>query len=622
MIQWHHPIDESDQWDGFNEPGIEHFSGSPMRHLAREVVQNSLDSRDSELNKPVLVKIEEIIINPNDIPGIQELRKTFSLCLKSTKQESQKAQIFFENGLKELNKKQIKVLSISDYNTKGMKGPVLNGTPFFAFMKAKGQSKKANETATGSFGIGKFAPYAVSSLRTVFVSTVFIQENNQATQYTQGKSILMSHDDDQGNRHQGIGFWGIKQKCQPIAGQSESLPEWLARAPYGESIQDKVGTRLIILGFNQQDGWQECLAASITENFFGAINSGRLEVHVGNKFIINSSSIDDIFTNVDIQDAVINDKNEPEQLINSQSYYKSLSNHDDIIIEQHQNQHLGHCELRLLVAEGLPKKVAFLRNGMFITDRLSLPGIKNFSEFKDFVAVFQCKDNNGLELLRAMEPPRHDDFEPERLPTKDEVLRARKALREMASWIREMLRRRAKDPVSEVTNLDELKEFFADESDEASGNGTSEINPFGKLVIKAMPISYKNSLPVNSSKPQQPGDDIELPGSPASPSSSSSQPPQTSGTAKYAPIANPRSIIIKNNVRKVFFTPLTDGDCKLSLFEVGADDDYPIEIVKSSIGTVEEGSVKIHLVKNIRTSAEFEISEVFEGAIKVAAYEI
>ena len=44
MIGWTHPIDESDQWDGFNEPGIEHFSGSPIRHLAREVVQNSLDS--------------------------------------------------------------------------------------------------------------------------------------------------------------------------------------------------------------------------------------------------------------------------------------------------------------------------------------------------------------------------------------------------------------------------------------------------------------------------------------------------------------------------------------------------------------------------------------------------
>ena len=45
-IGWHHPIDESDQWDGFNEPGIEHFSGSPITHLAREVNQNSVDSKN------------------------------------------------------------------------------------------------------------------------------------------------------------------------------------------------------------------------------------------------------------------------------------------------------------------------------------------------------------------------------------------------------------------------------------------------------------------------------------------------------------------------------------------------------------------------------------------------
>ena len=40
---------------------------------------------------------------------------------------------------------------------------------------------------------------------------------------------------------------------------------------------------------------------------------------------------------------------------------------------------------------------------MFISDSLGLSGLKNFSEFKDFVAVFQCKDKKGIELLRAME---------------------------------------------------------------------------------------------------------------------------------------------------------------------------------------------------------------------------
>src|SRR3546814_10060263 len=38
------PRDESQQWDGFNEPGIEHFSGSPFRSLGREGTQNTVDA--------------------------------------------------------------------------------------------------------------------------------------------------------------------------------------------------------------------------------------------------------------------------------------------------------------------------------------------------------------------------------------------------------------------------------------------------------------------------------------------------------------------------------------------------------------------------------------------------
>lgn len=48
-IGWLHPRDFADQWDGFNEPGVEHFSGQPIQHLAREIVQNSLDAADDGL---------------------------------------------------------------------------------------------------------------------------------------------------------------------------------------------------------------------------------------------------------------------------------------------------------------------------------------------------------------------------------------------------------------------------------------------------------------------------------------------------------------------------------------------------------------------------------------------
>lgn len=634
-IGWTHPTDESDQWDGFNEPGIEHFSGSPIRHLAREVVQNSLDSQDESLAKPVKVTINEVSVKTALIPGLDELKNTFRLCLESAENESGKARQFFENALKDLNKPKIKVLEISDFNTKGIRGPARNGTPYYAFMKAKGQSKKSSETAGGSFGIGKFAPYAVSKLRTVFVSTVFKDEEHISRIYTQGKSILMSYDDDDGYRHQGIGFWGIKEKCQPVEGQNFEIPTWITRASEDENLDKKVGTKLVVLGFDGQIGWQQSLAASIVENFFGAINAGRLEVNIDKKYLINSTGMHEIFASEDIAQSIVNEKNEPDQFKNSRDYYDCLVAHDDVFIEQHQNLHLGLCELKILVREGLPKKVAFLRNGMFISDSLSLPGLKIFSEFKDFVAVFQCKDNKGIELLRAMEPPRHDDFEPDRLPTKEEQAKARRALKEMASWIREMLRRRAKDPVSEITKIDELKDFFADDTDEGKGSGAEEINPSGKVIIKAKPVSVKKPRNIfGEAGPTDKGGAVNEIGTGSTDKNNGSEGESKNeatggiesgggGAARsIAPLANPRAVVLSSNTRRLSFTPLTEGQYEISVYEVGADSDYFISINKASEGQLVAEKVIITVQKGIRQSFDVELSENFEGALKVVAHEV
>lgn len=170
-IGWQHPVDESDQWDGFNELGMQHFAGNPIRHLAREVIQNAIDASETDI---VLVKIKLHDVLVSSIPDIDELKININACYKGSKNESWKAEIFFESAKAELNKIKISVLEISDYNTSGMKGPSENGTPFYAFMKAKGQSKKLSDAATGSYGIGKFAPYLVSKIRTILcVNDIF-----------------------------------------------------------------------------------------------------------------------------------------------------------------------------------------------------------------------------------------------------------------------------------------------------------------------------------------------------------------------------------------------------------------------------------------------------------------
>lgn len=631
-IGWIHPVDDSDQWDGFNDPGIEHFSGSPTRNLAREVNQNSLDAIDDACEKPVVIKISKHSVLVSSIPNVEQLRKNINNCSSYAEQEGPKAMQFFETAVTELAKSKITVLEISDFNTKGMKGPSRNGTPFYAFTKAKGQSKKPSEVSTGSFGIGKFAPYAVSKLRTVFVSTVYKDDGGEYQQLTQGKSILMSHDDAKDRRHQGVGFWGVIAKCQPVHDAASDMPEWIVRASSKNDYKTSLGTKLVILGFDDKKGWERQLAASVAENFFGAISTKRLEVHIADAYAITAETISTILTDAEIVSSVTGQSNEPELLENSSHYLSCLDDGGDVIVEQSQMLHLGLCELRLRLAEGLPKRVCVLRNGMFISDSINLHGLKSFSDFKDFTAVFQCKSDKGNELLRAMEPPKHDAFEPDRLPTKEDQEKGKVALKDMARWIREMLKRHAKDPVSDVTTLDELKDYFAEEGEQGTGDGSEEINPYGSVTLTARPLPQKKATTPTTNESGDGagesdggtggggdhGDDDE-----GGDGGGKGDDQGGSGAGAQKPtiqLLNPRAVVTAANQRRIAFTPGKSGLMEIALFEVGADQDFQIEVKYANHGTIKDGKVRLNVKENAREVIEVKLAEEFNGALKVVAH--
>lgn len=376
---------------------------------------------------------------------------------------------------------------------------------------------------------------------------------------------------------------------------------------------------------------------SVAENFFGAINAGRLEVDVDGKHLLDKSSISDFFDNQDIRAAIQKHKNEPEQFDNCKKYLATLQDSPEVIVEESEMLHLGLCQLRILLDEGLPKKVCVLRNGMFISDSLSLAGLKSFSDFKEFIAVVECKTKKGIELLRAMEPPRHDDFESERLPTKEEQRKGAKALKDLATWIRDMLKRHAKNPISEVTTLDELKEYFADESGEGAGKGTEEIDPYGKIIIRAKPLKPKTESNKPMNEGQGEGMDGEegdggggddgagsgdgLGGKGAGDGGVGSG--NGSNTAKPSvAINNVRAIVADSKTRRVSFTPTTTGQVALGVMEAGADSDYNILIMTSDKGTIKDGKVIVDVTANSRLTLEVSLNEEFTGALKVVAHEI
>ncbi len=559
-IGWHHPTDDSDQWDGFNEPGIEHFRESPVKNLAREVIQNALDASCGN-EKPVSVKIKLNKVLTASIPNIDEIRKNVDYCLLGASNESPKADAFFKVATEELQKKEISVLEISDFNTLGMRGPSENGTPFFAFMKAKGTSVKDSNTAGGSYGIGKFAPYAVSKLRTVFVSSISRNDIGELTQLTQGRAILMSHDVDT-ERKQGLGFWGVKHRCQPVVDVDSTIPSWIARAESSALMEQKTGTKLSILSFDEPKNWQKLLTISIMENFFGAIHDNRLVVSIDDTYRLDSTTINDYFNEKNLAKEFKANEIESEDIerFNDRyNYYKAIKSN---IKESSQTTNLGSCELKILLDENLPKKVCVLRNGMFISE--SIVGLRSFSDFKEFSAVFTCNDSEGNGLLRAMEPPRHDDFKPELLTGDAEKLKGKKAIKEIAKMVREALNRHAKDPVSDITSIDELKDFFGDENETGGGKNNEEADPSGSIIIRAKQMKSKSLASTKAGIDAGLGmddgdiggdDDTEHMGSKVTQSDNPKQKGAGDNPTKsLVALQNIRAIMQGSKSRKVFFT--------------------------------------------------------------------
>lgn len=632
------PVDSSDQWDGFNDPGIEHFTGNRLQHLGREVPQNTIDAK---IALPARISVSVRKVSVKSLPGIADLKDAVSRCVQAaTGEDSAKAVKFFTDATKLLEGKYLHVLQLRDSNTTGLQGPCVNGKPFFAMMKATGQSKKG-DTSAGSYGIGKFAPFTVSELRTVFVSTVWADEQSNFHHYVQGKSVLMSHQDAKRRTRRGTGFWGVREQCQPVVALRKEIPDWLRLTGDNDSLDGQQGTMLSVVGFTPTKGWQNVLAANIIENFFGAVSRGELEVSIESGPTISAGTLSPLLADPDVKTSVKDQADEPEKFENVESYLRALEGGTEVQIEKSEHYHLGECELRILIGENLPRKVAVLRNGMLITE--NLPGLIRFGDFKEFAAVLECPTEKGLAMLRAMEPPRHDAFEPDRLPP-DRRAHGRTALRELAVWVRKMLTRHAKDPVAEETSLDELAAFFGDEDDEGVAKQKDE-NPGGAIIIRARAVKPKISGGAlggsaasvddeEGGEGEESGDgdgegkgegggggggenDSEG-GDQSGSEGGASQQRRTQSTGLL--LGDVRAVPLASNRRRIAFTPAESGTLVVELQDSGADTNYALAVSAASEGVVKEGRIEgIETKAGTRYVIEVELAQNFLGTLRVVA---
>ena len=257
------------------------------------------------------------------------------------------------------------------------------------------------------------------------------------------------------------------------------------------------GTSVAIVGFVEARNWRRRIATSVVENFFYAIDRGQLTVLVepgrddDDLFAIDDANLGRWFEallegNPETEDEQVEGGNTLRQ---SRSFWE-ISDAASPAIEK-QDQDFGHCKLWVRVEEGLPSKVAFVRRtGMLVTTQQR--HLMRFPGFKDFAALCVFEDPAGNELLRRMENPKHDQFEPERLP-EEERERGRKALKRITDWIRSEVAKQAGPPKGgKTTVLSELATYLPDmqpdepfEDSGGEGSGTREPG-FGERVTLAL----------------------------------------------------------------------------------------------------------------------------------------
>ena len=449
---WQFPRNEAGEHEGPNDAGITHFMNSRKDSVIRETIQNSLDAR-LDPSKPVKVKFEISRRAPSDF-AVPSLIEALNAAVRSAdNDDAHRAQ--FQRGIKLLSGGgSIQCLSITDSNTTGADDiPRPHGAPskWEALTKGTGSNAKDQRDAAGSYGLGKFAAFAVTDIRTVLYSVAYVSGGMLHHRF-QGKTILVSHRTSSGEECRRIGYLG-DSNYQPLVDTSVPRPFRLKEP----------GTSLHIPGYKAEERWQNASIRTLVKHFFHAIIHGKLEVEVDG-MIVKAD-------NINVQPL---DKQTTNFVRASQSPLIARTHIADI----------GDVTLRIEVSKepsDRRREIALVRDaGMMITAQrgnmgLRLAGSAIPGHWHGFTAIIECLSHGELSLLREAESPAHDRISTDYISDSDQRKIATAKLNDLGTWVKERIRQYAEPNLSDDSeNVDELAPWLSIE-DEGSGKGNGSV---------------------------------------------------------------------------------------------------------------------------------------------------
>lgn len=411
--KWKFPSTNGGNISGLNETGITQFKSIPIQSVTKETLQDSLDAKYS-VNKPAVVKFSVFNVSREQIPDVDGLTNIFEKGATYWKNHEE-SKAFFEVGKEILSKEEIKIMRISDYNTVGLSkinADIKSGSTggWLALVRSTGVTEKGPDSS-GSFGIGKHAPFAASIVQTILYGS----KNIEGEYGFQGVSKIASFKDEDEEISQGTGYFGIVKDndFKPII-DSSKVPEVFQRT--------EIGTDKFIVGVDIDDtfDWEFEVLKEAISSFMLAILENKLEIHIGN-FILNKNSLEEAIKKIK--------EREPKNVLIE--FYQAITSSEkkySISKFQTPSGDFEEIELHLLACEGFQKKVVLYRGtGMqiFIKGHFRTP--------IEFAGVLSVKGPTLNAILRKMEPPTHDKWDYNLY--KDGVKYGKKLLKDINSWL-------------------------------------------------------------------------------------------------------------------------------------------------------------------------------------------
>ena len=407
---------------GVNDVGIGVFKKKPYIGLTKEILQNSTDAPDPSLPEgtPVEVRFELISIDRDDIPDVDRLNSAIHKCYEfyPNGDDGAKLKRIQDAADKYLNHPgKVPVLKISDYNTIGLCDVLAEtGSNWSGLVRERSATNKTS-SSSGSFGVGKFAPFTFSSLRTVFYSTKTVKDETAF----QGKALLTTFKEE-GVLKSNIGLFAdtTSSNYDAVLSVEDIAPVFRRDVP---------GTDIFVLGFEKEDDWMEQSAISVIEYFFYSIYKGKLSVEIvegGKKISVNQENLGEMIT-LFSNYCEAHMKNDVTFQFTAPLYWKLLSSPHKEVKQPfvYNGNSMGEYELYLLTGDDVAeKKVLEMRQaGMKIREDTS------FRIQMNFIAIFiatgagaassEPKDNIS-SFLRKCENQAHDDWAADEYPEEKE----------------------------------------------------------------------------------------------------------------------------------------------------------------------------------------------------------